>query len=62
MEAIPSTLYGILKFEFQDEVHTIMDDPNPYALCNIVDFEYFIMLPPQYEIKLLDGPTLREDA
>ena len=46
MDAVPSTLHGRLKFEFQGEVHTIMGDPKPYALCNLVDLEEFTMLPP----------------
>ena len=46
MVVVLSTLHGRLKFEFQGEVHTILDDPKSYALCNVVDFEDFSMIPP----------------
>lgn len=61
MEAIPSTLHGKLKFEFQSEVHLVMGYPKPYALCNVVDFKYFSMLPSQYEREPLEYPPLREN-
>lgn len=38
IEGIPSTLHMRLKFAFQEEVHTILTDPEPYALCNAIDF------------------------
>lgn len=61
MDAIPSALHGRLKFEFQGEVHIVMGDPKSYALCNTVDFEYFIMLSSWYEIEPLEHLTLWEN-
>jgi len=46
MDGIPSTLYGKLKFEFHVEVHTILGDLKPCALCNIVDFDDLVMTTP----------------
>ena len=46
MEAIPSTLHGRLKFEYQRKVHTILGDHEPYALCNVANFEDMALLPP----------------
>lgn len=54
MDAIPYTIHGQLKFEFQGEVRTIIGDPEPYTLCNDVNFEEVIMNYPQYEIFPLD--------
>ena len=53
MEAIPSTLHGRPKFEFQGEVHTILGDPKSYALCNMDEFKNFAIIPPQFEIEPL---------
>jgi len=58
MEAVPSTLHGRLKFEFQGEVHIILADPKPYALCNAAKFEEMALVPPLFEIEPLDDPTL----
>ena len=58
MEAIPSSLHGRLKFEYQGKVHTILGDPKPYTLYNVFDFEDMALLPPLFEIKPLDDPTL----
>lgn len=49
MDAVWSTVHGMLKFEYQDEVHTI-GDLEPYSLCNEVYMEEFIMTYPIYEI------------
>ena len=62
MEEVPSTLHGILKFEFQNEIHYIPGDPKLYALCNVANFEDFTMIPSQFEIEPLDGPTLRKNT
>ena len=43
MDIVPSTMHVKLKFEYQGEVHIILDDPKPYALCNVIDFEEFTM-------------------
>ena len=58
MEVVPSTLHGRLKFELQGEVHTILVDPEPYALCNAAEFEEMALVPPLFEIEPLDKPTL----
>ena len=54
MDVVPSIVYGRLKFKYQDEVHTIIGDPESYALCNVVDFKEFIMTYPRYKIVSLE--------
>ena len=60
MEAIPSTLHGRFKFEYQRKVHTILGDSKPHALYNVVDFEDMALLHPLFDIKPLDDITLGE--
>ena len=31
MDAVPYIVHGILKFEYQCEVHIVIGDPKPYA-------------------------------
>lgn len=57
MEVVASTLHGRLKFEFQGEVHTILANPKPYALCNVADFEEMALVPPLFKIEPLDDST-----
>ena len=54
MDAVPSTVHGRLKFEYQGEVHTILGDLESYAFCNAINFKEFTMNFPQYEIKPLE--------
>ena len=61
MEVIPSTLHGRLKFNYQGKVHTILGDHEPYALCNVVDFEDMALCLPLFEIEPLDDITLGVD-
>lgn len=50
IDAIPSIVHGRLKFEYQEEFHIVISDPNPYALCNATDFVDIIITYPIYEI------------
>ena len=54
IDAIPYTIHGWLKFEFQGEVHIVIGDPKPYILCNVVDFEELTMTCLRYVIVPLD--------
>jgi len=54
MDVVPSIVYGILKFEFQGEVHIVLGDPEPYAFCNATNFKEFIMTYPRYGIEPLE--------
>jgi len=39
MDAVPSIVHDRLKFEYQGEVHIVIGDIEPYALCNIIDLK-----------------------
>jgi len=36
MMVVPSTLHNYLKFEHEEHNHIVVEDPEPYALCNLV--------------------------
>ena len=58
MDAIPYTVHGRLKFEYQGEVHIVLGDLDPYAFCNVAYFEEFIMTYLRYEIEPLEQSSL----
>lgn len=58
MDAFPSTIHGILNFEFQGELHIVLGDPEPYALCNATNFEECTMTYPRYDIEPLENNVL----
>ena len=62
MDAVPSTIHGRLKFEYQGYVHTVIGNPEPYALCNATDLEEFTMTCPRYEIVPLEIGALVVNA
>jgi len=42
-------------------VHTVLGYLEPYALCNVVDFDDLAMIAPRYEIDPLESTKSRAD-
>lgn len=56
MDAVPYTIHDHLKFEYEGKIHTIIGDLEPYALCNLVDFnmEGLDLHYPEFQIVILE--------
>jgi len=39
MGTIPSIVHGYLKYEYEGNIHKIIGDPKPYALCNLANLD-----------------------
>lgn len=58
MDVVPSTVHGILKFEYQGDLHIVIGDPKLYALCNAIYMEEYTMTSPRYKIIPLEVGTI----